>query len=181
MSLLFCSANSIARLSVSTIGAAVRETCAVASCAPARTENIASIAPPTAAIRILFTIASLPPIQEFPASNFLFLKSTSLVSQRLHRLQARRLIRRQIPEEKSRRARHHERYNHAERGHRNPQTSRQKKLRRYGDGNSEQNPDYRPATADHQGFHQELIHDPARRQSPFECRFLAFVAAPSLA
>src|SRR6267378_136088 len=163
MSLLFCKASSMARLSVNTAGAPVFAARVVPSCALARAENSASIAPPSAAIRMLFTIASLPPLQEFPASNFLFPKSISLVSQGLHRLQARRLIRRQIPEEKSRRARHHERYNHAERGHRNPQTSRQKKLRRYGDGNSEQNPDYRPATADHQGFHQELIHDLAPR------------------
>src|SRR6267142_3886201 len=128
MSLLFCSASSIARLSVSTIGAPVVEACAVASCAPTRAENIASIAPHTAAIRILFTIASLPPLQEFPASNFLFPKSISLVSQRLHRLQARGLIRRQVPEEKSGRARHYERHNHAETGNRNSQAPRQKKL-----------------------------------------------------
>src|SRR5882724_6760078 len=124
MSLLFCSASSIARLSVSTFGAPVTEACAVASCAPARAESIASIAPPTAAIRILFTIASLPPLQELPASNLLFPKSNSLVSQRLHRLQARRLIRRQIPEEEPRRARHHERYNHAETRHWNAQIRR---------------------------------------------------------
>src|SRR5882672_4810539 len=163
MSWLFCSANSIARLSVSTIGAAVLEACAVASCAPARAENIASIAPPTAAIRILFTIASLPPVQEFPASDFLFPKSISLVSQRLHRLQARGLIRRQVPEEKARRARHHERHNHAQGRDRDPQTPRQKKLCRYGDGDSEQNSDHRSAPADHQGFHQKLIHDFAAR------------------
>src|SRR5882724_12077322 len=142
MSLLFCSASSMARLSVSTIGAAGLDACRVASCAPARAENSASIAPLTAAIRILFTIASLPQLYEFRASNFWFPKSISLVSQRLHRLEARRLIRRQISEEKSRRARHHECHNHAETRHRNPQIPRQKKLRRHGDGNSEQNSDH---------------------------------------
>src|SRR6266850_4297004 len=127
MSLLFCKASSMARLSVNTAGAPVFAARVVPSCAPARAESIASIAPPTAAIRMLFTIASLPPLQEFPASNFLFPRSISLVSQRLHRLQARRLIRRQIPEEKSRRARHYERHNHAQGRDRDPQTPRQKR------------------------------------------------------
>src|SRR6267143_4846239 len=72
MSLLFCSASSIARLSVSTIGATVPEACGFASCAPARAENIASMAPPTAAIRNLFTIARLPQRHEFPLQDFYF-------------------------------------------------------------------------------------------------------------
>src|SRR6266566_3908163 len=100
----------------------------------------------------------------FPYSRTPYSLWASFISQRLDRLQAGGLLRRQVPEEKSRGTRHHERDHHAETRNRNPQISRQKQLRAHRYGDPDQNPDNRPSSADNERFDQELIHDlPPRR------------------
>src|SRR6266566_748574 len=100
----------------------------------------------------------------FPYSRTPYSLWASFISQRLDRLQAGGLLRGQVPEEKSRGTRHHERDHHAETRNRNPQISRQKQLRAHRYGDPDQNPDNRPSSADNERFDQELIHDlPPRR------------------
>src|SRR5712692_572961 len=88
-----------------------------------------------------------------------------LVPQRLDRLEPRRLVRRQIPEEKPGRARHHERDHHAEAGDRHTQISREELLCQDGDGDADQNAQNCSASADQKRLGQELVHDLSARRS----------------
>src|SRR5262245_54945886 len=135
MSLLFSSANSIARRSVSATGCG-----AAGSCAPSGPpeEN------PTIAQTTRRTIPRMVPPRKpkYEPHQSLF------VAQRFNRLQSRGLVRRQISKKEAGGAGYDEGDNDAHAGNGNAQAAGQEKLRGDGNGQPDENADDGAAAAD---------------------------------
>src|SRR5713226_1625022 len=174
MSLLFCSANSIARFSVSCTAPALALAAGAcdASCATAG-KSVAVISatrqttpPHPFILDFLGTVLTMRASSNsavhvcpefFKVRPFYAANHKLFVPQRLNRLQPRRLVRRQIPEKKPCRTRNPKRNHHADPRDRHAQISRQQRLDDHRNRQPNQNAQHRAAPADQKRLNQKLI------------------------